>query len=200
MISASGWHLGGRAAELDLGPGPHLVEGDEHQDGGRDDRPDHLEPLAAVEVLGLADRLALGVELVGEAYDAQTRTIWVPMKTMPVIQRMMMNRLSISRPKVEITCVRAARQGQPPVGRERGVDESQHARIRRPGRTGHSSNARKRSLRCDQNRCRLEAVVTTRSVVPDRFRSRWRPSRLSAARGHRRGRRRRGASLSSSGS
>ena len=36
-------------------------------------------------------------------YVAQTRTIWVPMKTMPVIQRMMMKRLSISRPKVEIT-------------------------------------------------------------------------------------------------
>ena len=58
---------GRRLRNLMLGPGPHLVEGDEDQDRGRDDRPDHLEPLAAVEVLGLADRLALGVELVGEA-------------------------------------------------------------------------------------------------------------------------------------
>ena len=66
MISASGGTLGAALRNLMLGPGPHLVERDEDQDRRRDDRPDHLEPLAAVEVLGLADGLALGVALVGE--------------------------------------------------------------------------------------------------------------------------------------
>ena len=34
---------------------------------------------------------------------AQTSATWVPMKTIPVIQRMITKRLSISRPKVETT-------------------------------------------------------------------------------------------------
>ncbi len=110
-----------------LGPGSHLVERDEDQDGRRDDRPDHLEPLAAVEVLGLAaPACPAASSSSANRYDAQTSTIWVPMKTMPVIQRMMMKRLSISRPKVEITCGGSPGQRQPPVRREGGVDKRQH--------------------------------------------------------------------------
>ena len=124
MISASGRDLGGGAAELDLGPRPHLVQGDENQDGGGNDGPDHLEPLAAVEVLGLADRPALGVSSSANLYWAHTRTICVPMKTMPVIERMITKRLSISRPKVEIDVSGSPGHGEPPVRRERGVDET----------------------------------------------------------------------------
>ena len=69
------------------------------------------------------------------------------MKTIPVIHRMIMKRLSISRPNVETDVVGiAGRVGQPPVGRERGVDESAHAEDGGQRRTGDSSNARKRSL------------------------------------------------------
>ena len=66
MISAKAGTRGAALRNLIARPGSHLVEGDEDEDGRRNDRPDHLEPLTAVKILGLADRLALGVELVGE--------------------------------------------------------------------------------------------------------------------------------------
>ena len=87
VISASGLDFGGHAAELDLRPGPHLVQGDEDQDGRGDDRPDHLEPLAAVEVLAPCGRVGPGLRCSMNLYAAETSTIWVPMNTTPVMIR-----------------------------------------------------------------------------------------------------------------